>query len=104
MEVLFGDAFKESVKQHSAIKEAIKKKVDMIIENPIAFGEPLKGNFRGYFSCPVRKNFLIIYLYCRTCRKRGDNSIVQCSDCNDYPDETVKFVDLGPHDKAYGKK
>ena len=47
MEVLFSDAFIKSLKKYNSIKKAIKKKVDMIIENPIALGEPLKGNFRG---------------------------------------------------------
>jgi len=64
MEVLFSDPFKKSVKKHASIKKQIQKKVDMIMENPIPLGEPLKGNLRGYYSCPVRKNFLIIYLYC----------------------------------------
>jgi len=104
MEILFSDAFTKSLKKYSSIKKAIKKKVDMIIENPIALGEPLKGNFRGYYSCSVRRNFLIIYLYCKICRKKGDNEIVLCSDCNKCSDNTIKFVDLGPHDQAYKKK
>ena len=60
MEVLFSDAFVKSLEKHSAIKKAIKRKVDMIVESPITLGEPLKGNFRGYYSCPVQKKFLII--------------------------------------------
>lgn len=94
MEVLFSDVFVKSLKKHSSIKKVIQKKVDMIIENPIVLGEPLKGNFRGYYSSPAKKNFLIIYLYCKACR-----------------DETIKFVDIGPHfvdigphDEAYKKK
>ncbi len=104
MEILFSNAFTESLKKHISIKKAIKKKVDMIIENPIVLGEPLKGNFRGCYSCSVRRNFLIIYLYCKVCRKKGDNEIVLCSDCDKCSDNTIKFIDLGPHDQAYGKK
>ncbi len=104
MEILFSDAFTESLKKYRSIKKAIKKKVDMIIENPIALGEPLKGNFRGYLSSPVRKNFLVIYLYCRVCRKKGDNEIVLCNNCDQCSDDTIRFIDLGPHDQAYGKK
>lgn len=73
----------------------------MIIMNAIALGEPLKGNFRGYYSCPVRKNFLIIYLYCKVCRKKSDDKVVLCSECNKYLDDTIKFIDLGPHDEVY---
>jgi addiction module RelE/StbE family toxin len=101
MNILFSDAFKKSLKKYASIKKNIQKKVDMIIENPIALGEPLKGNLRGYYSSPVRKNFLIIYLYCRVCRKKRDDSVVLCSDCEDCPDDTIKFVELGPHDQTY---
>lgn len=104
MELLFSDVFVKSLKKYSSLKKSIKKKVDMIIEGPIALGEPLKGNFRGYYSCSVRKNFLIIYLYCKICRKIGDDKIVLCSDCHKYSDDTIKFVDLGPHDHTYRKK
>jgi mRNA-degrading endonuclease YafQ of YafQ-DinJ toxin-antitoxin module len=103
MEVLFGDPFVKSLKKYGSLKKSIKKKVDMIIDNPISLGEPLKGNFRGFYSCPVKRNFLIIYLYCEACRKKGDDSIVLCSDCHKCSDDTIKFIDLGPHNQAYGK-
>jgi len=103
MQVLFSDSFVDSLKKHSSIKKAVQKKVDMIIQEPIALGEPLKGNFRGYYSSPVKKNFLIIYLYCGICRKKGDDEIVRCGDCKSSPDETIRFIDFGPHDRAYQK-
>jgi mRNA-degrading endonuclease YafQ of YafQ-DinJ toxin-antitoxin module len=96
MEVLFSDAFVRSLRKHSSIKKAIQNKVDMVAGNPIGMGEPLKGAFRGYCSCPVKKNFLLIYLYCKICRKKGDNTIVLCDDCINCADETLKFVELGP--------
>lgn len=101
MNLLFSDTFVENLKKFSSIKAAVKNKVDMIAENPISPGEPLKGNFRGFYSCPVRKNFIIIYLYCDICRKKGDDKIVICSDCNKSPDDTIKFVTLGPHNDSY---
>jgi mRNA-degrading endonuclease YafQ of YafQ-DinJ toxin-antitoxin module len=101
MNLVFGDDFVASLKKHSAIKDAVRKKVDMICESQITLGEALKGNFRGYYSCPVRRNFLIIFLYCRICRKRGDDAIVLCADCPDCAGDTIKFIALGPHDKAY---
>ncbi len=64
MDVKFEAAFVKALKKHAAIKKAVRNKVDMIIENPIAFGEPLKGNWRGFYSCPGKQNFIIIYLYC----------------------------------------
>lgn len=98
MTPVFSDEFVASLKKHSAIKEAVRKKVDMICANPIALGEPLKGNFRGYYSCPVKRNFLIIFLYCSSCRKKGDDAIVLCADCSDRGDDTIKFIALGPHE------
>lgn len=104
MELLFSNVFVKSLKKYSSIKKSIRKKVDMSTESPIALGEPLKGNFRGYYSCSVRKNFLIIYLYCKICRKKGDDKIVLCNECITYSDNTIKFIDLGPHDHTYRKK
>ena len=102
MEALFEKAFIKALRKHSAIKKQVEKKVRMIMEHPLALGEPLKGNWRGFYSCPVRRNFIIIYLYCEACRKKGDDEIVACSDCDERKDETLKFVLLGPHDEAYG--
>lgn len=102
IEPRFETAFLKAVKKHASIKKQVKQKVDMIIENPVAFGEPLKGNWQGFYSCPVKRNFIIIYLYCKICRKKGDDVVVACSECQDTPDQTIKFVLLGSHDKAYG--
>ena len=101
MHARFEDAFVKALKKHASIKRLVQKKVDMIIANPIAMGEPLKGNWQGFYSCPVKRNFIIIYLYCSVCRKKGDDAVVLCSDCNATPDETLKFVLLGPHDRTY---
>jgi mRNA-degrading endonuclease YafQ of YafQ-DinJ toxin-antitoxin module len=103
MEVLFTENFRNSLKKYSSLKKIIQKKVDLIITAPVQYGEPLKGNFRGYYSTPVKKNFLIIFLYCRSCRRKKDDGIVFCHDCKENPDDTLKFIDLGPHDHVYEK-
>jgi hypothetical protein len=100
MIALFSDNFGDSLKKHATLKKIVQKKVDMILTNPVGLGEPLKGNFRGYYSVPV-KNFLIIYLYCLICRRRGDDGIVLCHVCSSCSDETVKFVQFGPHNQVY---
>ena len=104
MDARFEKAFLKAVKKHSGIKKQIEQKVLQILEHPVELGEPLKGNFRGFYSCPVKRNFIIIYLYCGICRKKDDNKYVACSDCSETADETVKFIIVGPHDAAYGKK
>ncbi|MFH2044069.1 MAG: hypothetical protein ABIK92_02865 [Pseudomonadota bacterium] len=104
MDVRFTDTFLDSLKKHASLKSAVQKKVDMIMMNPVQIGEPLKGNFRGYYSCSVKKNFIIIYLYCMICRRKKDQEIVLCHDCVTCGDETIKFIALGPHDKTYWKR
>jgi len=102
MDALFETAFLKAMKKHASIKKIVQNKVDMILQNPIAMGEPLKGSWRGFYSCPVKRNFIIVYLFCEACRKTGNAPYVACSDCHKTPDATVKFVLLGPHDAAYG--
>jgi len=102
MEAHFETAFLKGLKKHASIRKLLKNKVDMILENPVAMGEPLKGNWQGFYSCPVKRNFIIIYLFCEVCRKKGGDAVILCSDCGTTSDQTVKFVLLGPHDQAYG--
>ena len=104
METKFEKAFLKAVKKHTGIKKQIEQKVRQIIEHPVEMGEPLKGNFRGFYSCPVKRNFIIIYLYCGVCRKKGDDEFVACTDCSTTSNETIKFLLCGPHDEAYGIK
>ncbi|MEA3363418.1 MAG: type II toxin-antitoxin system mRNA interferase toxin, RelE/StbE family [Thermodesulfobacteriota bacterium] len=101
MEVQFETAFVQALKKHASIKKLVQRKVDMIIEAPATMGEPLKGNWQGFYSCPVKRNFIIIYLYCRSCRKKGDDAVIKCHNCHEFDDETLKFILLGPHDKTY---
>ena len=102
MKAEFEKAFLKGVRKHSSIKKQIEQKVRQIIEHPVELGEPLKGNLRGFYSCAVKRNFIIIYLYCAACRKKGDAEFVACSNCSTTSDETIKFVLLGPHDEVYG--
>lgn len=104
MKAQFEKAFLKAVKKHSGIKKQIEQKVRRIMEHAVKLGEPLKGNFRGFYSCPVKRNFIIIYLYCASCRKKGNSTFVACSDCSTTADETIRFVLMGPHDEAYSTK
>ena len=102
MEAKFEKVFLKAVKKHSGIRKQIEQKVLQIIEHPVELGEPLKGNLRGFYSCPVKRNFIIIYLYCEICRKKGDDEYVACEDCATTPNETISFLIVGPHDEASG--
>lgn len=100
MNETYSDEFIKSLKKFSSVRKRIVNKIDKILQHPLT-GEPLKYDLRGLLSVPVAKNFVIVYSYCRICRKRGDDKILRCHDCSDMIDETVRFFDVGPHDKAY---
>ena len=78
------------------------KKVDMIIDNPIAIEDPLKGNWQGGIHTRS-KGDSSSYLFCEICRKKGDDAVVLCSDCKERLDITIKFAKLAPHDETYGR-
>ena len=101
MNAIFEKEFLKGVKKHAHIKKQIEQKVRRVMAHPVELGEPLKGNLRGFYSAPIKRHFIMIYLYCAACRKKGDAECVACSDCATTPDETIKFVLLGPHDNAY---
>ncbi len=102
MNETYSEEFVKSLRRFSSIKKRIVNKIDKIIKDPL-MGEPLKYDLRGLCSVPVAKNFLVVYNYCRICRKKGDDKILRCHDCVDIMDETVRFFDVGPHDKIYKK-
>jgi len=101
MEIQFEKAFLKALKKHASIKKAVKNKVDLIVQNPIAYGEPLRGNWQGFYSCPVKRNFIIIFFTAKFVEKR-DDLVVDCADCKQTNNQTIKFILLGPHDKTYG--
>jgi len=70
MKAKFEKAFLKGVRKHAGIRKQIEQKVRQIMEHPVELGEPLKGNLRGFYSCPIKRNFVIIYLYCAACRKK----------------------------------
>ena len=93
--------FVEALRKYSNIKSSAKNKIESLLNNPLGYGEPLKGALEGLCSCPVKKNFMIIYVYCRECRIKNYQSINGCRDCAQTPDEVIKFLTIGPHDLAY---
>jgi len=102
MDETYSDDFIKSIKKFSSIKKRILNKIDKLIDDPL-MGEPLKYDLRGLYSVPVARHFIIVYAYCGMCRKKGDDQIVCCHDCNSVPDETIRFFDVGPHDSIYKK-
>jgi mRNA-degrading endonuclease YafQ of YafQ-DinJ toxin-antitoxin module len=101
VEVKYLPEFVNSLKKYASIKSSVKNKIESLLKSPLGYGEPLKYDLQGLSSCSVKRNFLIIYVYCRECRIKNYQSINACSDCNETPDETIKFLTIAPHDMAY---
>jgi hypothetical protein len=86
--------------KHRSVEKAVRKKIEAILLHSLA-GEPLKHDLAGLRSAPVRRNFILIYAYCKDCRARNCEPQNNCPDCRDINDETVIFHIIAPHDKAY---
>lgn len=93
--------FVKALEKYSGIKKSVKKKIENLLINPLGFGESLKYELVGLNSCSVKKNFIIIFVYCRECRIKNYCMINDCKGCDTTPDEVVKFLTIGPHDVAY---
>lgn len=93
--------FVKSLQKYPSLKSSVEKKIKSLLQNPLGYGEPLKYDLEGLSSCVVKRNFIIIYVYCRECRIKNYKSINACLDCNTRPDDTIKFLTIGPHDLAY---
>ena len=93
--------FAEAIKKYSSVKKSAEKKIANLLKTPFSYGEPLKHSLEGLKSCPVKKNFILIYVYCRECRLKNYQNINACQDCDQTPDEVVKILTIGPHALAY---
>jgi mRNA-degrading endonuclease YafQ of YafQ-DinJ toxin-antitoxin module len=71
MEACFETAFLKAVKKLASIKKRVQNKVDIILQNPVAMGEQLKGIWQGFYSCPVKRNLLSFTCSAMSAVKRG---------------------------------
>jgi mRNA-degrading endonuclease RelE of RelBE toxin-antitoxin system len=86
---------------HSRIAEVVAQ----VIADPYAGTERLgkkgKLNLKGCRSAHVGMNFRIIFVICDECRKEPECEYCFCEGLSD---QTVVFLTVGPHDKAYAMK
>jgi len=80
----------------------IDKIEERILTDPYARTEQLtykRGfNLKGCRSAHVGRNFRIIFVICEECRKEPE---CEYCFCGGLPDQTVVFLTVGPHAKAY---
>ena len=92
--------FKENIEKHSNLKRFTERKINSILEHPYN-SESLKYALSGLRSCPVRRNYLIIFGILEEHKKCNFEFGFNLEVLKDYDDKTIIFLIFGPHDDAY---
>ena len=102
-QTVFEDAFVRNLRRYGAMRKQIQRRVDRIIADPyqnteLLTDEPSGLNLIGCRSARVDRNFRIIFVVCEECRP-----VPECNYCfcEERSDQTVVFLTVGPHDRAY---
>lgn len=102
----YEDQFARSLTRYSSPSKCIQKRVERILNDPYDRTEYLGRvpgglDLRDCRSARVNRNFRVIFVICEECR-----SVKECQYCfcEDRTDETVVFLTVGPHDRAYMMK
>ena len=97
--------FTQNLYRYASLRQRIKRIIERVISAPYnsEFLGDISGklNLRGCRSVRIDRNFRIVFVICEECRH-----IPQCEYCfcQDLPDNTVVFLTVGPHDRAYAIK
>lgn len=75
--------------------ERINKIIDRLLEDPGNADGKMKGLYHGRFKKYVgRRDYRLIYYWCRLCRKENERLEEKCDGCDELPDNSVIFFDL----------
>ena len=98
--------FVKNISRYTALKKQIRRCVERVLDDPYMNTEFLgdvsgKLNLKGCRSVRVNRNFRIVFVICGECQ-----TISQCEYCfcDNLSNNTVVFLTVGPHDKAYDMK
>lgn len=98
--------FSRNLPRYASLRDRIQQCVEQIITDPYTQTEFLddvsgKLNLKGCRSIRINRNFRIIFVVCEECRRISDCEYCFCEELSD---NTVVFLTVGPHDKAYAMK
>ncbi len=98
--------FEKDLATYHSLRDRIRKKVDQISSDPYVgmerLGHPPGAiNLKGCRSAHVGQNFRIIFVICEECRQEPECEYCFCAGLSD---QTVVFLTVGPHEKAYSMK
>lgn len=102
-QAVYEDRFARNLARYSNLRQRIRRRVEQIQANPYDRTERLGRvsgglDLRGCRSARVGRNFRIIFVICEECRRIAD---CQYCFCEGREEETVVFLTVGPHDRAY---
>lgn len=100
---IYTPIFQKRLEQYSSLKPRIKNRVLAILQNPYLRTEPLQRELKGLRSARIGRNFRIIFAISEEIKNIGyarDNF----PKFYGFPDDTIIFITVGPHDKAYKLK
>jgi mRNA-degrading endonuclease RelE of RelBE toxin-antitoxin system len=104
--VVYEEQFRLNLRRYASVRDQIQRRAKRVLADPYASTEYLddasgKLDLRGCRSARVNRNFRIIFVICKECRHVPE---CQYCFCEGLPDETVVFLTVGPHDRAYALK
>jgi mRNA-degrading endonuclease RelE of RelBE toxin-antitoxin system len=105
-EAVYEKLFASNLKRYAAIRQNAKRRIDRILSDPYHNTEQLADatgrlNLTGCRSARIDRNFRLIFVICEECRRMPE---CEYCFCDDLSDQTVVFLTVGPHDRAYAIK
>jgi len=107
---VYEEQFFKNLQRYASLRQRIKNRVGRILSNPYTGTEFLgdisgKLNLRGCRSARVDRNFRIIFVICEECRRVPECEYCFCEkDGKALSGNTIVFLTVGPHRKAYSMK
>lgn len=96
-------AFKKRVKQYGNMRQRIRDRLSRILADPYDRTEFLHDNLKGLRSVRIDRNFRIIFAVSEEVNTLSETKKNFPHFCG-YPQETVVFITVGPHEKSYELK
>jgi hypothetical protein len=100
------DRFVRKQHRYKSLHRRIDQKMAQVLSDPYKGTERLGKragglDLRGCRSVSVTRNFRIVFVICEECRR-----VPECRFCfcEGLPDETVVFLIVGPHERAYAMR
>ncbi|MCD6554627.1 MAG: hypothetical protein J7M16_11540 [Anaerolineae bacterium] len=95
--------FTKNYARYKSMQARIDRRMARVLENPYhnteRLGhEPGQANLRGCRSARIDRNFRLVFVICEECR-----AVPECEYCfcEGLPDQTVVFLTVGTHERAY---